>query len=582
VKIPKFNSFEDGTVVKLPGQNRIRLLSLMFSLVFVAISAQLVRLTVFPRVDDEAKTIAETVERLPRPDIVDRNGNVLATDIAVASLYADPRKINDVDEAVELLTATVPDLNAKSLREKLVQPGKAFVWLKRQVSPEERDAVYNLGIPGVGYVNERKRVYPQGRLAAHSIGYVDVDTKGIAGIERYLDTAGAIYTASLSDPDKGGMAPAELSLDIRAQHAMADEISKAMVKFKAIAGGGIILDINTGEVVSLVSLPDFNPNADNKRISKDQQNRMLSGVYELGSVIKAVTFAMAFDSGTITMNSRYDARFPLVIGSARISDFHAQRRVLTVPEIFTNSSNIGTAKMALDVGIEQHHEFLRKVGLLDRLTTEVPESAKPILPRKWGKLASATAAFGHGFAVQPLQGLSVIASFLNGGKLIQPTFLRRSAEEADVLARQIVKPSTSENMRTLFRLNVQSGTAVKADVIGYRVGGKTGTAEKVVTFHRMVNGRDMVFGRYSKEKRMASFIGAFPMEAPRYAIFVMLDEPKATPETFGFATSGWNAVPTAAKIIERVAPILDIAPTFTEEDRAKLAKQEKLAKARKG
>jgi cell division protein FtsI (penicillin-binding protein 3) len=564
--------------VTLPGQNRIRLLSIMFTFVFVAISGQLVRLTVFPKTLDDTKSIAEAVERMPRPDIVDRNGNVLATDIAVASLYADPRKIIDVDEAVELLTATVPDLNAKTLRERLTQPGKAFIWLKRQVGPEERDAVYNLGIPGVGYVNERKRVYPLGRLAAHTVGYVDVDTKGIAGIERYLDTAGAIYTASLADPSKSETAPAELALDTRVQHAMADELGKAIIKFKAIAGGGIIMDINTGEVVSLVSFPDFNPNADDKRIGKDQQNRMLSGVYELGSVIKAVTFAMAFDSGTITMNSRYDARFPLVIGTARISDFHAQHRVLTVPEIFTNSSNIGTAKMALDVGIEEHHEFLRKVGLLDRLTTEVPESAKPILPKKWSKLASATAAFGHGFAVQPLQGLSVIASFLNGGKLIPPTFLRRSADEADVVAKQIVKPSTSDNMRTLFRLNVLSGTATKADVIGYRVGGKTGTAEKVVTFHRLVNGRDLTFGRYSKEKSMASFIGAFPMENPRYAIFVMLDEPKATPETYGFATSGWNAVPTAAKIIERVAPILDVAPMFTEEDRAKLAKQAKLAK----
>ena len=288
---------------RLPGQNRIRLLSIIFSCAFLAIAGQLTRLTIFPKSQDDAKSIAETVERMPRPDIVDRNGNVLATDIAVASLYADPRKIVDVDEAVELLTATVPDLNAKTLRERLTQPGKAFIWLKRQVGPEERDAVYNLGIPGVGYVNERKRVYPQGRLAAHTVGYVDVDTKGIAGIERYLDTTGAIYTASLADPSKSETAPAELALDMRVQHAMTDELSKAMTKFRAIAAGGIILDINTGEIVSLVSLPDFNPNADDKRIGKDQQNRMLSGVYELGSVIKAVTFAMAFDSGTITMDS---------------------------------------------------------------------------------------------------------------------------------------------------------------------------------------------------------------------------------------------------------------------------------------
>ena len=554
-------------VPRLKGQNRIRLMGLFFATVFLAISAQLLRITIIQPMGQEAKTIAAAAERIPRPDIVDRNGIVLATDIAVASLYADPRKIIDIDEAVELITATVPDIDAKSLLSKLKQPGRAFIWLKRQVSPEERDAVYNLGIPGVGYVNERKRVYPQGRLSAHTVGYVDVDTKGIAGIERYLDDAGALYTASLAEPGKTWAAPAELAMDIRVQHALTDEISKAVTKFRAIAGGGIILDVETGEIVALTSLPDFDPNAESKKISKDEQNRMLSGVYELGSVIKAVTFAMAFETGTVNMNSKYDARFPLVIGSARISDFHAQRRVLTVPEIFTNSSNIGTAKMALDVGVERHKAFLASVGLFDKLLTEVPETARPLLPRQWGKLVSATAAFGHGFAVQPLQGLSVVAGLLNDGKMVPPTFMRRSKEEAEVLGKNIVKPSTAESLRYLFRLNTIEGTASKADVIGYRVGGKTGTAEKVIN------------KRYSKDHSLTSFIGAFPMEKPRYAILIMLDEPKALPETYGFSTAGWNAVPTAAKIIERIAPMLGVAPVLTALDREKIAK---LAKAKHG
>ncbi len=560
-------SVEGQDASRLKGQNRIRLMGLFFASVFLAITVQLVRISIIAPMNEEAKIIAEAAEHIPRPDIVDRNGIVLATDIAVASLYADPRKIIDIDEAVELITATVPDIDSKVLLAKFKTPGKAFVWLKRQVSPEERDAVYNLGIPGVGYVNERKRVYPQGRLSAHTVGYVDVDSKGIAGIERYLDDAGALFTASLTDPGKAAAAPAELAMDIRVQHAMTDEISKAVIKFKAIAGGGIILDIETGEVISLVSLPDFDPNAEAKKIGKDQQNRMLSGVYELGSVIKAVTFAMAFDTGTVNMNSKYDARFPLVIGSARISDFHAQRRVLTVPEIFTFSSNIGTAKMALDVGVEKHQEFLAKVGLFDKLLTEVPETARPLLPKKWGKLVSATAAFGHGFDVQPLQGLSVVAGLLNDGNMVPPTFMRRSKEEADVLAKNIVKASTADALRTLFRLNATDGTASKADVIGYRVGGKTGTAEKVIN------------KRYSKNHSLTSFIGAFPMEKPRYAILIMLDEPKALPETYGFATSGWNAVPTASKIIERIAPLLNVKPVFTAADREKLAK---LAKAKHG
>jgi cell division protein FtsI (penicillin-binding protein 3) len=550
---------------KLHGQNRIRLLNILFCGSFLAIAFQLGQLTLHHKVKEVNPELAAHQAPLPRPDIVDRNGVVMATDIAVASLYADPRKIIDMDEAVESITATLPELDSKALRQKLTAPGRAFVWLKRQASPEERDAVYNLGIPGVGYVNERKRVYPLGRLAAHTIGYVDVDTKGIAGIEKFLDDQGALYTASLSEPETSTTAPAQLAMDTRIQHAVTDEVAKAVIKFKAKSGGGIIMDTETGEILAMASLPDYNPNSDDKRLTSDQQNKLTSGVYELGSVIKAVTFAMAFDFGTANLNSKYDTRSNLVIGTARISDFHAQRRVLTVPEVFTNSSNIGTAKMALQVGVENHVEFLRRVGLLDRLVTEVPESARPLLPKQWSKLASATAAFGHGFAVQPLQGLAVVSDLINGGMQRAPTFLKRTKEESDGLAHRIVKPETSEKMRYLFRLNVTDGTASKADVIGYRVGGKTGTAEKVIN------------GRYSKEKSLATFIGAFPMDKPKYAIFVMLDEPQATPETYGFATAGWNAVPTAAKIIERVAPMLGVTPVFTAEDLVKLAKKNKPA-----
>ena len=549
----------------LAGQNRIRLIGLCFCAAFLIISGQLTRLTLFPKADD-SRNMPVLEDHLPRPDITDRNGVLLATDVAVASLYADPRKIIDIDEAVELLTATVPDLDAKALRAKLTAPGRAFAWLKRQVTPEERDAVYNLGIPGVGFVNERRRVYPQGHLASHVVGYVDRDTKGIAGIEKYLDDQGALFTASLAEPGEHATQPAEMSIDIRVQAAIVDELTRAMTKFRAIAAGGILLDITTGEVLALVSLPDFNPNQEKKNFSIEQSNKMTSGVYELGSVIKAVTFAMAFDYGTANLSSRYDARFPLVIGNARINDYHAKRAILTVPEIFTNSSNIGTAKMALAVGTERHQEFLRRVGLFDRLVTELPESAKPLLPRRWSKLATATAAFGHGFAVQPLQGAAVVAGLINGGHMMTPTFLRRSAEDAMALSKTIVKPETSEMLRYLFRLNATDGTASKADVIGYRIGGKTGTAEKVVA------------GRYSKDKRLNSFIGAFPMDNPRYLLLVMLDEPKATPETYGFATSGWNAVPAGGTIIERIAPMLGVAPVFSPEDLEKLAKLDKARK----
>jgi cell division protein FtsI (penicillin-binding protein 3) len=277
-------------------------------------------------------------------------------------------------------------------------------------------------------------------------------------------------------------------------------------------------------------------------------------------VVKAITFAMAFDTGTTDLKGSYDARGPLVFGRQRINDYRGKNRVLTVPEIFLYSSNIGTARMALDVGTEGHQAFLRRMGLFDRLTTEIPEAAAPILPARWSKIATATAAFGHGFAVQPLQGASVVAALLNGGKLIPPTVLKRDRDTAEGLAVQVVKPETSEKMRYLFRLNATDGTAAKAEVAGYRVGGKTGTAQKVVN------------GRYSSDKRLNAFIGGFPMDQPRYLLMVLLDEPKPVPGTHGFATSGWNAVPTAGKIIARIAPLLGVEPRFTEEELAKNAK----------
>ena len=547
---------------RLKGQNRIRLLGIGFSLFFGAIAIQLGQLTLLHHQPAQVTELAGQEPRQPRPDIVDRNGVVMATDVAVFSLFIDPRKVIDVDEAIELLTANISDLDAKGLRERLKQPGRAFVWLKRQVGPDERDAIYNLGIPGVGFVEERKRVYPLARLAAHTVGYVDVDTKGIAGIEKFLDDQGAIYTASLNEPTTHTTAPAQLSLDMRVQQAVTDEVTKAVTKFRAKSGGGIILDIETGEIIALASLPDFNPNAEDKHLTSDQQNKLTSGVYELGSVIKAVTFAMALDYGTANLSSHFSTGAPLQIGKFRIHDLHPHAEQ-SMEEVFTNSSNIGTAKMALAVGLDNHMEFLKRVGLLDRLVTEVPENAKPLLPHNWSRLSSATAAFGHGFAVQPLQGLSVIADLINGGMAVQPTFLKRNKDEAQALAHRIVKPETSATMRYLFRANVQKGTGEFADVIGYRVGGKTGTAEKVE------------HGRYVKDKVLASFIGAFPMDQPKYAILVMLDEPQAAPGTHGFSTAGWNAVPTSAAIIERVAPLLGVEPKFTDEDLAKLAKQNK-------
>jgi cell division protein FtsI (penicillin-binding protein 3) len=542
----------------LKGQKRIRLIICGFALCFAIITLRFGQLSLWPSSvpQDQARLAAK--EKFPRPDIVDRNGVVLATDLAIPSLYADPGKILDEDEAIELLTGTIPALGARDLRQKLSQK-RAFVWLKRQITPRQKELVHNLGIPGVGFRNETRRVYPMGRLAAHVLGYVDVDSRGLAGIEKYLDDKGALYAASLAEPGKSAAMPAVLSIDARVQHAVTDEVQGAMISFKAQAGAGIVLDVNSGEIIAAVSLPDFNPNDPEKAQDKIRMNRFSGGVFELGSSVKTATFAMALDEGVTDLNQKYDCRYPLPAGKSRIDDYHATRRILTVTEVFTHSSNIGTAKMALDTGLEGHQAFLRKIGFFDRLRTELPEAAEPLYPRRWGRVHTMTAAFGHGISIQPLQLAAAVAAFVNGGIMIEPTFFKRDQEAARAVSRRVISEKTSALMRYLLQLNVTEGTATKANAPGYRVGGKTGSAEKVVD------------GRYSRDHRLTTFVGAFPMDDPKYVLLVLLDEPQATPDTYGFATAGWNAVPTAGKIVQRIGAILGVEPRITPEEAAKLA-----------
>ncbi len=465
------------------------------------------------------------------------------------SLFAEPRRIIDVDEAIELLTAVMPDLDTTELRERLGSK-RGFVWLKREITAKQQVEVHRLGIPGVGFLTENKRVYPNGPEVSHVLGHVNVDNQGIAGIEKWLDGRG------LADLHRAGFAsdrqqePVQLAVDLRVQHALRDELIAAREKYKAKASAGLVLDVRTGEIIAMVSEPDYNPNNPREALDPSRINRITTGVYEMGSTFKALTVAMALDSGKINLNSSFDARMPLRYGRFNINDFHAQRRVLTVPEVFTYSSNIGAARMALAIGVEGHKAFLRKVGQLDRLRTELPESAEPIVPKRWGELNTVTIAFGHGLSVAPLQSLMGVGALMNGGLLIPPTFLKRTEAEARSLAKQVVKPETSALMRYLMRLNAEKGTATRTDVKGYYVGAKTGTAEKVVN------------GRYSKTKLLSDVMAVLPADDPKVLLLIMLDEPQGIPETHGFATSGWNAVPTAAKVIARIAPLLGIAPRF--------------------
>jgi cell division protein FtsI (penicillin-binding protein 3) len=541
---------------------RIGLAILVFALGYAVIAARLVMFATAPE-GQSARRVSHDAVATARPDVLDRNGEILATDVRMPSLFAEPHRIIDVDEASELLTAVMPDADAAELRERLASK-RRFVWLKREITAKQREQIHRLGQPGIGFLPENKRVYPNGAEVSHLIGHVNIDNQGIAGIEKWLDGRG------LADLHLAGLAtdrlqkPVELAVDLRAQHAMRDELVAAREKYKALAVAGVLTDVRTGEVVAMVSVPDYDPNNPREALDPTRINRLTTGVYEMGSTFKALTLAMALDSGKFTLKSALDASRPLQYGKFTIHDFHAQNRVLTLPEIFTYSSNIGTARMAVSLGVEHHKAFLKKMGQLDRMRTELPESAEPLLPRRWVELNTVTIAFGHGLSVAPLQAMMAIGALMNGGNLIPPTFLKRSEQEAMALATRVIKPETSEKMRYLMRLNVEKGTATKADVKGYYVGGKTGTAEKVVN------------GRYSKTKVLTAFTAVLPADQPRYALLIMLDEPQGLPETNGFATSGWNAVPVGANVIARVAPLLGLEPRF------ELAPAEKLILASAG
>jgi len=527
---------------------RVGFAILAFVAIYAVIGGRLVMIAVG---DNHAARRTASQDRIAtaRPDIVDRNGVVLATDVKSPSLFGEPRRIIDKDEAIELLTAALPDLDTSETRERLLSK-KGFVWLKREITPKQQYDIHRLGIPGIGFLRENKRIYPTGAEVAHLIGLVNIDNQGIAGMEKWLDNNG------LADLHRAGFAtdrlqrPVELSIDLRVEHALRDELLKAKEKYKAKAASGLVSNVKTGEIVAMVSLPDFDPNNPKEAHDPDRINRLTTGVYEMGSTFKALTLAMALDSGKANLNTLYDARGALHYGKFAIHDTHPLGRSITLSEVFTFSSNVGAARVALSQGVEAHKTFLRKLGQLDRLRTELPESTSPIVPRRWGELNTITIAFGHGLSVAPLQAVMGINAVINGGYLIPPTFLKRTEEEARAMAKKVVRTETSDKMRYLMRLNAEIGTAKKADVKGYYVGGKTGTSEKVVN------------GRYSKKQVLNSFTAIMPADNPQYQILIMLDEPKPLPETHGFITSGWNAVPTGGKVIARIGPLLGVEPRF--------------------
>src|SRR3954453_22233997 len=488
---------------------RVGLGMLAFGAFYALIGGRLVMFAIGADAHGARRAAAQEVVATARPDIVDRNGAILATDVKASSLFGEPRRIIDKDEAIELLTATVPDLDEAEVRERL-SGRKWFVWLKREITAKQQQDIHKLGIPGIGFLRENKRVYPTGNEVAHLIGLVNIDNQGIAGMEKWLDSNG------LADLHRAGFATerlqhaVELSVDLRVEHALRDELLKAKEKYKAKAASGIVSNVRTGEIVAMVSLPDFDPNNPKEAHDPDRINRLTTGVYEMGSTFKTLTLAMALDSGKSNLNSLFDARGALHYGKFAIHDTHPLGRSITLSEVFTFSSNVGAARVGLSQGVEAHRAFLKKVGQLDRLRTELPESASPLVPKRWGELNTITIALGHGIAVAPLQAVMGINALMNGGYLIPPTFLKRSEAEAAAMAKRVIKQETSDKMRYLMRLNAEVGSARQADVKGYYVGGKTGTSEKVIN------------GRYAKKRVLNSFTAIMPCDDLKYQILIML------------------------------------------------------------
>jgi cell division protein FtsI (penicillin-binding protein 3) len=546
------------------GRMRLVVTAGLVAVAFTMIGVRLVDLMVL---GDGPTAIARAREpgRSPmaRADIVDRNGVIIATNLPTVNLYADSQSIPDAKIAATKLAATLPDLKYDELMKRLTS-GQRFVYLRRNLTPDEQLAVNTLGIPGVSFENSESRAYLQNSLFAHITGNTDPDNHGIAGVEKTFDEG-------LTTTNE----PLKLSLDVRVQHAVHESVSLAVNRFHAIGAAAVVMDVSNGEILGMVSLPDYDPKMVGSLAGERDQalfNRATLGVYEMGSTFKLFTTAMALESGAAQIDSTFDAAEPIKIGRFTISDYHGLKRALSVTEIMVHSSNIGAAKMALEAGTDTQKEYLQKFGLLSPLKLELPENGTPQFPRTWREINTITISYGHGISVTPVHVATAVASLVNGG-IMHPATIIKHAPGAQIESRRVISQKTSDNMRALMRMIVAApdGTGRQAEAavgkndfgqgMGYLIGGKTGSADKV-----------SAHGGYLKNSNLTVFASAFPIDAPRYAVFVMLDEPKGIKETYNFATAGWNAAPLAGSIIAKIGPILGVYPMGHDEDFQPLVK----------
>jgi cell division protein FtsI (penicillin-binding protein 3) len=545
---------DESTGRRLIEQSRIRLLciGLFFVLCFASIMVRMVDVAVLSRGAPQTITVSDAESEgdeevafgaapmFQRGDIVDRNGALIATSLRAASMFANPKEIKDPEGAARRL-AVVLRMDEHQLVSKLTSE-KNFVWIKRNMTPREQSATNGLGIPGLYFLPEERRIYPYGQLMSHVVGYVGIDNKGLSGIEKY-------YDRRLREGAQTGEA-LSLSLDVRLQAILKEEIRRSTEAYHAIGGTGIIMDVESGELLAMVSLPDFDPHKPMKYSDAARFNRAALGIYEMGSTFKSFTVAAALEHGVVNMKGGYDATQPFKVATFTIQDTHPKKRWLSVPEIYAFSSNIGTAKMALDIGKKRQKAFLESLGMFKPVEMDLHEKAAPLYPEDWKEINTVTISYGHGISVTPLHLARAMAAMANGGTLPKLSLLE-AEPGASFKQERVISAQTSAHMRRLMRLVVDYGTGNKADVPGYRVGGKTGTAEKVSSA-----------GVYNKDAKLASFVGVFPVDAPKYLVLVMVDEPKGNKSTYGYATGGWIAAPVVANIISRMGPLYAMKPEY--------------------
>src|SRR3984957_10669668 len=537
-------------------RNRIVYTAFGFGLLFLAVIAKLADATIVqPIAPHRPETpiaalftpqkSVEATDLAQRAMITDRNGQILAISLPTVAVFADPRQIIDPADAAHRLKQVLPRLDEDAARARLSESKRQFVFLERQVTPREELAINTLGIPGIDFRPTEERHYPMGRTAAQVLGGTDVDEHGVAGVEKYFDKR------LLSDST-----PLRLSIDVRVQSVVRDELSKAMDEFQAIGACGIVMDVHTGEVLAMVSLPDYDANDFRTTPADDRFNRAVTGMYEPGSTFKLQTASMALDGGIVHIWDEFDAPHDLHIGRFTISDFEGKHRWLYLPEVLAYSSNLGAAHIGETVGGERQRAWLKSMGMFGRVGVELPEAGVPIVQpaSAWKEVVTLTVSFGHGISVSPLhvvRGTAAVAT----GVLQRPTILALTpGQHPDGV--QVMQPATSDTMRKLMRLVVTDGFGKQAEVAGYYPGGKTGTAEKV--------GKHGYKRGFKENFNVAAFTSVFPMNAPRYAVYMMIDEPHGNKSTYGYSTAGWVAAPAAGRVIARIGPMLGLLPDIQD------------------